>query len=97
MKESRIKSLFEAVRKQSVPEAPSNFSATVIGAIRRDARRTGGFSLFDELGRLFPRIAFASIVVIGLCVAADMYFTETDSTLTDNVEQVANDWMFASK
>lgn len=97
MKDSKIKKLFETVGKEKAPEVPFNFSQNVLSAMRRDARQPGALSIFDELGRLFPRLAFACVVVIGLCVAADVYFTQKESTLTDNVEQVANEWLFAAK
>jgi hypothetical protein len=97
MKDSKIQKLFAAARKETPPEAPFNFSQNVLAAIHRGERQSAPFSLFDELGRLFPRFAFAALLIISVCVATDFYFTKEQSTLSASVEQAADEWMFAAK
>jgi hypothetical protein len=98
MNNSKIQQLFAAARKEEAPEVPFQFDQTVVAAIRRDARRSFSPSLFEQLNQLFPRLAAAALIVIGLCVATDYYFSpaETNVTTTADVQQAAADWLFAS-
>ena len=53
-------------------------------------------SLFDQLGELFPRLALAATLVIGLCVAADLCLsTLAPMDLSESVAQVSEQWLFA--
>jgi hypothetical protein len=98
MKDSKIQKLFASARKETPPEAPFNFSQNVLAEIRRGERQSAStFVLFDELGRLFPRLACAALLIISVCIAADFYFTKSQSTLAASVEQAADEWMFAAK
>jgi hypothetical protein len=96
MKESKIQKLFEAARKEAAPEVNFTFSQSVISAIRRDARQPQTSSLFDQLGALFPRLALASVIIIGLCIATEFYFSSSAQTTSAEVTQAAEEWLYAS-
>lgn len=96
MKEMKIKKLFDAARKETAPEPSFAFAQDVVSAIRREEQQAFAPSLLDELGALFPRLAVAAVLVIGLCLAAELYFTQQDAGLTANVEQVRAQWLFAA-
>src|SRR5688572_376805 len=97
MNDSKIQKLFAAARKENAPEPPFNFSQNVLSAIERREKAVPAGSLFDELSRLFPRFACAAVLIISVAVAADVYFTKEQSTLSDNVEQAADEWLMAGK
>lgn len=73
MKDTRLKQLFAAARNEAAPPPSPGFADDVLRAVRREPAagmaETG--SLFDQLNVLFPRIAFAAVAVIILCVALD--------------------------
>lgn len=96
MKDSRIQKLFEAARNEPAPEVPFDFGRNVVSAIRREERRSTAPSLFEQLNRLFPRLAAAALIVIGLCVATELYFNQQEPTTAADVQQAAEEWMFAS-
>ena len=77
MNEKKIKQLFTAARSETAPLPPTAFAADVLRAVHREptVSATPAASLFDQLNYLFPRLALAAAVVIGLCVAADFGFT----------------------
>ena len=52
---------------------PADDSAgRVMGAIHREPHRRPAVTVFDELTRLFPRLAWAATVVIGLGLASEL-------------------------
>jgi hypothetical protein len=96
MKDPKIRKLFEAAQKETAAEVPPVFPRSVISAIRREASRKNGSSLSDQLGALFPRVAWVAIVVIGLCVGAELYFSNEVGVTSAEVTQVAEEWLSAS-
>ncbi|MFN7138595.1 MAG: hypothetical protein ACK4UN_04600, partial [Limisphaerales bacterium] len=79
------------------PEAPFGFAQDVLRAIRIN-RLPLRLSLAEQLSPLFPRVAFAAILIVGMCAAADIYINERDTSLTAAVEQVAADeWLVAGR
>ena len=98
MNEEKINKLFQAARTEAAPEAPLHFPRSVVAAIQRRSIRPLRISFSDQLAALFPRIAFAAVVIVALCTATDIYFSETDTPLAVTVEQVAADeWLIAGK
>ena len=77
MNEKKLNQLFTAARSETAPLPPADFAADVLRALHREptVAATPAASLFDQLNFLFPRLALAAAVVIGLCVAADFGFT----------------------
>lgn len=97
MKESKIQNLFRAVRQEKAPDAPFGFHSSVLLAIRRDStRQKATVSIFEQLSQLFPRLAAASLLVIGLCIATEYYYSQSEITTTADVQQAAEEWLFAS-
>ncbi len=96
MKDENIQKLWAAARNENAPEVPFNFEASVLSAIRRDQRRSAVPSFFDQLNLLFPRLAAGALLIIGLCVATDFYFSKEEPTTTADVQQAAEEWLFAS-
>lgn len=96
MKDPRIEKLFAAARQEAPPEGPAVFPQRVISAIRRDAAARHESSILDQLSVLFPPIAWASIIMIGLCVGAELYFSNTTATTSADVTKVAEEWLLAS-
>ncbi|MDB6026949.1 MAG: hypothetical protein JWM68_3172 [Verrucomicrobiales bacterium] len=96
MNDSNIQKLLAAARKEQAPEVPFNFENSVVSAIRRDQRRSTPLSFFEQLNQLFPRLAAAAVVIIGLCIATEFYFTQSETTTTADVQQAAEEWLFAS-
>ena len=77
MNEKKLNQLFTSARNETAPPPPADFAADVLRAVHREptVAATPAASLFDQLNFLFPRLALAAAVVIGLCVAADFGFT----------------------
>jgi|GEM_PF-5148512 len=97
MNENKIKKIFAAVRHEPAPEVPFNFAQSVIAEIRRAKPPATRSNLLDQIGGLFPRLAGAALLVIGLCLFGDFYFSERDAALSDNLAQLTEDWLFAAK
>jgi len=79
MNELKFKKLFALARKENAPAAPDGFDARVLAAIRRE-ERAAPVTLWEQLGQLFPRLAVAAVLVMGVCVFADFYFTSSQTT-----------------
>jgi hypothetical protein len=79
MNERKLKQLWAAARTEPAPVPPASFAAEVLRAARGLARgrEPQSVSLFDQLNRLFPRLATISAVIILLCVAGDIICTLT--------------------
>lgn len=77
MNEKKINQLFTSARNEAAPLPPADFATDVLRAVRCEPVLSAppAASLFDQLNYLFPRLALAAVVVIGLCVAADLGFT----------------------
>jgi hypothetical protein len=47
----------------------------------------------DQLNALFPRLAFAAVAAIALCAAADWFDAIAQTSLTDGVTQLSQQWL----
>jgi hypothetical protein len=97
MKDLKFKKLMQAARNELPPEAPFNFSQRVVSAIRKDEQTLAPLSILDQLAQMFPRLAWAAVIIIGLCVATDFYLNEKEAPLSVTVEQATEEWLFAAK
>ena len=70
MNERKLQKLFDSARREPAPEPSPGFDARVLSALRREQPPESVF-LLDQLGQLYPRLAWAAALVIALCVAAD--------------------------
>ena len=96
MNENKLKQLFEAARNEPAPAPPEDFAADVLRAVHREpvAGRGEAVSIFDQLSRLFPRIALAAVAIIVLCVAADFGLTAAGlPDLGDGLSQISAQWL----
>ena len=94
MNDAKLKKLFHAAQKEIAPEPSSAFSRTVVASIRRENQEPA--SLFDLLNQLFPKVAVASIIVIGVCFGSDLLLAEKDLSLSTDIVEVAEQWLFAA-
>src|SRR5690348_7553266 len=74
MNELKFKKLFALARKESAPTPPDDFDARVLSAVRRE-QRAAPVTWWEQLGELFPRLAMAAFLIIGSCMAADLYYS----------------------
>jgi len=95
MNDVKLKQLLEAARQEPAPGAPFDFTRTVLAALRRAAPRPARPSLLEQLSPLFPRLAAASLLVIGLSVASAFYFAEPDAGSTADFNQLTEQWFFS--
>lgn len=98
MNEQKMKRLFDAARSEQTPMPSRGFESRVLRAIRAEQRaaRPETVSLLDALGALFPRLAMAAGLVIGLCVAADFCLSAVGGPdLPDGIAAVSEQWLFA--
>jgi hypothetical protein len=97
MKDSRIRELIRAARSAAAVAPAPGFSSKVAGAIRREARRRGPVSVFDGLALMFPGLAWAAVLVIGLCVAVELSVAgKGPDNLSLNVAAAAEHWLFTA-
>lgn len=94
MNDGRLKKLFSAARHETPPEVSFNFAQSVLAAIRR-RKAPRPFSLVDQLGALFPRLAAASLLVIALCAAGEFYFSAAEGTPSNDLNQLTEELIFA--
>jgi len=83
----------------SPPATSAGFEADVMRAIRHEPVQAGQqtVSIFDQLNLLFPKLACAAVLVIGICVAGDYIASAYSPSLTDGVAQLSDEWLFAAK
>ena len=97
MNNDKIQKLFNSARKEEAPRPDGDFSAQVMRAVRSEAAPEPA-SVWGEVGELFPRLAVAAALVIGLCVAADFCASAIEGPdLTSGVAQLSEQWFFATK
>ncbi|MDB6123808.1 MAG: hypothetical protein JWQ71_2801 [Pedosphaera sp.] len=97
MKEQKLQKLFDAARKEAAPIPPEDFDSRVAVALRREQQEVGPNSLWDQIGQLFPRLAFAVALVIGICLVVEFYNSTTYSaSLSAEVNQLSEQWLFAA-
>ncbi len=95
MNERKLKQLFDTARNEPPPLASAGFAAQVMRAVRKEGKEEA-VSLFDQLNRLFPRVAWAAVAVVFLCVAGEFASTALHLPgLTDGVAQLSDQWFFA--
>ena len=95
MNEQKLQKLFSSARSEPAPGPAAGFEARVMRALRRESR-PAAFSLADQVGDLFPRMALAAAMVIGLCVAADLCLSAfVQGDLSASVAEASEQWLFA--
>ena len=96
MNDRKLKRLIELARAEAAPAPPEGFDARVMMAVCRE-KRAAPVSLLDLLDQLFPRLAFAAVLVMGLCVAADFCIGPgNSSSLSADVNEISEQWLFGT-
>lgn len=88
--------LFASARRLQPPEPSSDLEQGVLRAIAREARKPEA-GVLEQIGSLFPQFAWAAIVIIGVCVATEFYELRDEATLCSEVQQLADEWLFAQQ
>jgi hypothetical protein len=97
MNENKMRRLLDAARSEPLAQPGPDFAAQAMRAVRQ-APESEPVSVLGQLGDLFPRLAVAAALVIGLCVAADFCAAAVDqSDLTSGVAQLSDQWLFATR
>ena len=93
MKKDKLSELFKMARAEALPAAPEGFEQDLMRVVQRQTGRQSP-SLVDQLGALFPRLAMASAAVIVCC--ALILSSSDQSSLTDKVAELSQQWLFAA-
>ena len=93
MNERKLNKLFEAAGNEMPPVPSDDFESRVMRAICRPPESEEN-SLTDQLNFLFPKLAFAAVAVIVVCVAGELALNLPG--LTEGVAQISDQWLFAA-
>lgn len=97
MNDSKLEKLFRLARGEPAPVAGPDFVSSIMRALRQNPVQTPP-SLLDQLRELFPKLAVAAVLLIGLCMAAEICLsTLQNSDLTIGIAQLSEQWLFAMK
>jgi hypothetical protein len=97
MNDEKLKQLFESARRESPPSPTEEFDARILRAVQRESRLTP-VTFWDQLEVLFPRLAVASLLVVGICFLGDYcYSIAHPAGLMGEVSEVSEQWLFASQ
>ena len=97
MNGQKMNQLIRMVRQEHPPLPPPGFDHRVVAAARGGSGRLPA-SLCEQLDRLFPRLAVAALVLIGLCLMADIgHSAMAGPGLEDGVDQLVSQWLFVAK
>jgi len=99
MKKSRLDQLFAAARREAAPEPRPGFDGRVAAAITRmdaPARPARSSATWlDPLAGWLPRLAVATVVVVGICFAADGGGDPAaGGDLGEGAEELVTQWFF---
>ncbi len=93
MNARKLDSILKAVRAEPPPNPPEDFAAQVMREVCRKTKPEA-LSFYDELGRLFPGLVSAALVVIVLCAAGDFVADALDSPgLAESTNQICDQWL----
>ena len=98
MNEKKLKQLFAAARNDVAPQLPEGFADDMARLARREPAPARALvsSVWDNLNRLFPRLAAGAALIIVLCFAADRALTAAGVPgLADGAAQVTSQDLFA--
>jgi RNA polymerase sigma-70 factor (ECF subfamily) len=93
MNDKKLKQLFGLAGKEAPPTPPEGFDVCVAQSLRRQSPLES-VSLWEQLEKLFPRVAIASLLVAGVCMLGD--FARTSPELSTDLDNLSAQWIFAS-
>ncbi|HLP77831.1 MAG TPA: hypothetical protein VK327_13040 [Candidatus Paceibacterota bacterium] len=95
MKETKLKQLFEAARREPAPLPPDHFADVVQRAVSRQGAPEP-FSILDQLAFLFPRVAVAAVILICCCLAGDFLLSMFNGPdLGEGLARLSDQWLLA--
>ena len=94
MRDAKINKLFTSAKRIEPPEASPGFPQNVLCALRRESQAVKA-SLLEQIGLLFPQLACAAMIIIAICIAADVYQSRDEATLSTEIQQLTDEWLFA--
>jgi hypothetical protein len=96
MNNRKLQHLFEQARKERPPVPSEDFQQNVIRALKANGCRDAvNLSVWDQLGQMFPKLAIATLLIIGICIVVDFYGSNTAS-LASEVSRLSDQWFFDS-
>jgi hypothetical protein len=95
MNDDKLGKIFAAARKENPPAPATGFDFLVMQAIKHEPVPRV-VTMSDQLNALFPRLAWAAVVTIALCVAGDWLAGGAQTSLTDGVTQLSQEWLLTS-
>src|SRR5213075_1306143 len=94
MDSEKLKQLFGAAKKETPMHPTEGFNLLVMQRIRRNPARAP-FSIFDQLGLWYPRLALATAALIVLCVAGDVVFSSVNASFDETAAQLSDQMILA--
>jgi len=95
MKGKKLDQLFQAARGVAAPAASATLAEDVVRALRQEPPAAGRepTTLFEELNRHFPRLAWLTLVILVLGVAANVALGPADTESLDaGLTQISAPW-----
>lgn len=92
MNDDQLKRLFTAARKENPPAPAKGFDFLVMQAVKHEPVPRAA-TVSDQLNALFLRLALAAVAIIALCVAGDWLDASAQTSLTDGVTQLSQQWL----
>lgn len=93
MDERKLVRIFHAARGEPVPEPAADFEARLLRQLRCEPAAPAP-GLGDQLSELFPKVAWATVLVIGMCLAGDSLLSAADLPgIVDGAVQVSEQWL----
>ena len=93
MNERKLNKLFNAARNEPPPATPHDLDIRVTRQIHGEPSPPA-VSFVEQLNALFPKLAFAALMMIALCVAGDFFFTALGATDVDEgVARISDQWL----
>jgi hypothetical protein len=92
----KLEQLFNAARQERPPVPRPGFSSRVVENLRGEAKAAPP-DLLEHLAELFPRVAWAAVLVLALCILAEFWFsTQGQPDLTSSFVELSEQWAFAN-
>jgi hypothetical protein len=89
MNDPKLNQLFNAARREAIATPAEGFELLVMQQIQRNPARAE-LTIFDLLGRWFPRLAFVAAAVIALSVVGDVVYSSDNPSLSDSAAQLSD-------
>ena len=92
MNDDKLGELFAAARRQNPCAPAQGFDVLVMQAIKHEPALPAA-TVAGQLDALFPRVAWAAVVFIALCLAGDWFVGSAQPDLADGVTLLSQQWL----